>query len=118
MNSKLALTAIVMFAVIMGLGVMSPAMAAPGNPNSKATTEVCHLFEAVEDNPDTPEDETEPAHWGVLHTSIKGATNGHVNGHGDSLIGDETDPEADPPTITEADCLAQETPELVPETEV
>jgi len=118
MNSKLALTAIVMFAVIMGLGVMSPAMAAPGNPNSKATTEVCHLFEAVEDDPDTPEDETEPARWGVLHTNNKGATNGHVNGHGDSLIGDVTAPEADPPTITEADCLAQEIPDPVTETEV
>jgi len=118
MNSKLAITAIVMFAVIMGLGVMSPAMAAPGNPNSKATTEVCHLFEAVEDNPDTQEDETELAHWGVLHTNNKGATNGHVNGHGDSLIGGNTDPDADPPTITLDDCIAQEIPEPVLETEV
>ncbi len=118
MNSKLALTAIVMVAVIMGLGVMSPAMAAPGNPNSKATTEVCHLFEAEEDNPDTPEDETELAHWGVLHTNNNGATNGHVNGHGDSLIGDETNPDADPPTITVDDCGLLEIPEPVPETVV
>lgn len=110
MNSKLALTAIVMVAVVMGIASMAPAMAAPGNPNSKATTEVCHLFEAVEDDPDTPEVETEPAHWGVLNTNNKGATNGHVNGHGDSLIGDATDPTADPPTITEADCILQVIP--------
>jgi len=113
MNSKLAITAIAMFAVVMGMSSFTPAIADPGNPNSNATTQVCHLFEAVEDNPDTPEDESEPAHWGGLFTNSNGATNGHLK-HGDSLIGDVTDPLADPPTITETDCLALPVPEPEP----
>jgi hypothetical protein len=113
MNSKLALTAIAMFAAIMGLGITSPAMAAPGNPNSNATTQVCHLFEAVENNPETPEDESEPAHWGGLYTSSNGATNGHLK-HGDSLIGEVTDLAAEPPTITVEDCIVLPVPEPEP----
>ena len=103
MNRKIALTAIAMFAVILGMSAVAPAMAAPGNPQSQATTQVCHLFEEVVDDPNTPEDETEAAHWGVLYTNTNGATNGHLK-HGDSLIGDTTDPTADPPTITVDDC--------------
>ena len=109
MNKKIALTAIAMFAVILGMSAVAPAMAAPGNPQSQATTQVCHLFEEVVDDPTTPEDETEAAHWGVLYTNTNGATNGHLK-HGDSLIGDTTDPTADPPTITVVDCEAQAVP--------
>jgi len=98
-----------MFAVILGMSAVAPAMAAPGNPQSQATTQVCHLFEEVVDDPNTPEDETEAAHWGVLYTNTNGATNGHLK-HGDSLIGDATDPTAVPPTITVTDCEAQAVP--------
>ena len=106
MNSKIALAAIAMFAVIMSLSAIGPVMAAPGNPQSKATTAVCHLFE---EEIDEETGETIPAHWGVLYTNSNGATNGHLK-HGDSLIGEVTDPTADPPTITEADCIAQTVP--------
>ena len=46
MNTKLALTAIAIFAVTLGLGVLSPAMAAPNK------VDVCH-YEAEEIDPDT-----------------------------------------------------------------
>jgi len=111
MNRILTIPAIAMFAVVLGLGVLSPAMAAPGNPNSNATVEVCHFFEEEFD------EETNAvidAHWGVLHTSFKGAQNGHVNGHGESVIGEVTDPTADPlPTITFAECIVQEDPPVL-----
>ncbi len=111
MNSKLAFTAITLFAVVMGIASLSPAMAAPNNPQSNATTAVCHLFEEEFDNPETPDvDESTPAHWGELYASSKGAVNGHIKGHGDSVIGDITDLTATPPTITVADCLAQAVP--------
>ena len=59
MNSKLAITAIVMFAVIMGLGAMSPAMAAPNeNANHKANAgkiTICHVEEDDLSTPDVDE---------------------------------------------------------------
>ena len=111
MNRILTIPAIAMFAVVLGLGVLSPAMAAPGNPNSNATVEVCHFFE---EEIDEETNAVIDAHWGVLHTSFKGAQNGHVNGHGESVIGDETNPDADPlPTITLDACLEQDSPEPV-----
>jgi hypothetical protein len=111
MHDKYTLTAIVMFAAILGMSTIVPALAAPGNPRSQATTAVCHLFE---EEIDEETGEITPAHWGVLYTSSQGATNGHLK-HGDSLIGDVTDPDAEPPTITVDDCIAQTVPEPVPE---
>ena len=111
MNSKIALTAFAMFAVIIGMSAIGPALAAPGNPTSKATTAVCHLFE--EEIDEVTGEVISEAHWGVLFTSSSGATNGHLK-HGDSLIGEVTDPLADPPTITEGDCLALPVPEPEP----
>jgi len=106
MNRILTISAITMFAVVLGLGVVSPAMAVPGNPNSKATTEVCHLFEAEFDDEGN---ETSSVHWGVLNTNSNGATNGHVNGHGDKLIDDAVDPAEG--TITTENCGLQDIPE-------
>jgi len=46
MNRILTISAIAMFAVVLGLGVVGPAMAAKEvNPNSSADTGVCHYFE-------------------------------------------------------------------------
>ncbi len=85
MNSKLALTAIVMFAVVMGMSSIAPAMA-------KADTPICHYAEAVfETDPITGEVildvdgnpiVLEEAHWKVITVNNKGATNGHVGHHG------------------------------------
>jgi len=106
MNRIQTIAAIAMFAVVLGMSAIAPAMAAPGNPNSKATTQVCHLFEAEFDEEGN---ETSPAHWGVLHTNSNGATNGHVNGHGDKLIDDIGEPAEG--TITTENCIVQDIPE-------
>ena len=105
MNRILTISVIAMFAVVLGVSAFAPAMAAPGNPNSKATTQVCHFFEAEFDDDGF---ETSPAHWGVLHTNSNGATNGHVNGHGDKLIDDSDDPVEG--TISTVACGMQDDP--------
>jgi len=106
MNTKLSIAAIAMFAVIMGVGAIAPAIAAPGNPTSKATTEICHFAEEVLllEDPDgdgifTPvlEDPDgdgiftpvvlEPAHWMFLFVNNNGAVNGHLK-HGEDVDGD------------------------------
>ncbi len=88
------------------MSTFAPALAVPGNPNSKATTEVCHLFEAEFDDDGN---ETSPAQWGVLNTNSNGATNGHVNGHGDKLIDDSGEPAEG--TITTEACGMQDVPD-------
>ena len=75
MNTKLALTAIAMFAVILGMSALTPAMAV--KPDTKIW--VCHFAEAedvLEDG--IPTGETIPAHYVVIHISENG-WNGHQN---------------------------------------
>ena len=88
MNSKLALTAIVMFAVTLGLGVLSPAMAAPNKES------VCH-YEAEEIDPDTGA--VIDDFWTIISISGNGnAVNAHLanhaNGTDTDMVIDETDP--------------------------
>jgi hypothetical protein len=109
MNSKIALTAIVMFAVIMGMSAIGPVMAAPGNQQSKATTAVCHLFE--EEIDEITGEVISEAHWGVLYTSSNGATNGHLK-HGDLLIDDSSEPAEG--TINSVACSELPVPEPEP----
>jgi len=85
MRTTLTIAAIAMFAVILGMSAIAPAMATPGNPNSNATTAQCH-FDVVIDDPDTlGVDESLESAWIVLHTSSQGSTNGHQK-HGDKLV--------------------------------
>ena len=90
MKTTYTIAAIAMFAVILGMGALSPAMAdhkktVPNNDTSKARTLVCHLCEDEVD--EFTGDVISPAHYDGLLTSSKGATNGHLN-HEDLLIGD------------------------------
>jgi hypothetical protein len=134
MNSKLALSAVVMIAAIMVFGAISPAMAAPnenasdrakeragdkGNDKAKAgKVSICHWQEEVLDDPDTTDvDESEPAEWVVINVSAN-AQKAHVDKHTDgtdvdTLIDDSDEPAAD--TITTEGCLDRNTPEPVPE---
>jgi len=74
-----------MFAVIMGISTIAPAMAYhEENPRSNATTSQCH-FDVVEDDLETDVDESLESAWIVLHTSSKGSTNGRLK-HGDVLV--------------------------------
>ena len=94
MNKITTLSAIAMFAVIMGMSAFAPAMATPNNDKSSATTAVCHFFavyqvdeegELILDENDEPILDEELSAWIVLHTSSKGAEKGHQK-HGDVLV--------------------------------
>ncbi len=100
MKTTFTIAAIAMFAVVLGVGALSPALAAPNNEKSSATTAVCHYFaEYVLDADGNPvlDDDGEPiideaaSAWGVLYVSSQGAANGHTK-HGDLII--TTDAEA------------------------
>ena len=86
MNNKLAITAIVMFAVVLGVSSIAPALA-------KADTTICHFAETeFETDPLTGDIINDPvtglpivleeAHWMFKTLNSKGAANGHVGHHG------------------------------------
>ncbi len=83
MNPKLALATIVAFAAIMGLGLLSPVMAAPSeNANPKASVgkvKICHWQEEVLDEID-PTIVLEEAKWVVIDVS-KNAEDAHIDVH-------------------------------------
>lgn len=94
MNTKLAMTAIALFAVTLGLGVLSPAMAAPNK------VDVCH-YEAEEIDPDTGAIIDD--FWTIISISGNGkAVQKHMANHGngtdmDGVIGVD---------YTVAECMA------------
>ena len=90
MNKTIALAAIVMVAVIMGMSAFVPAaMAARGGPHGQANDAVCHLGgQATE----TPDDDL----WVVLYVKFN-AVQGHLD-HGDDDIDGG---------FSDADCLGQ-----------
>lgn len=94
MNSKLTIAAITLFAVTLGLGVLSPAMAAPNKVS------VCH-YEAEEIDPDTGA--VIDDFWTIISISSNGkAVEKHIANHGngtdsDGVIGVD---------YTEAECMA------------
>ena len=126
MNSKLALTAIVMVAAIMAFGAVSPAMAAPNeNANDKAKVgkvSICHWQEEeilLDENDEPVLDENgdpivlEEAEWVVINVS-KNAQKAHVGKHTDgtdvdTVIDGSVEPAEE--TITTDDCLARNTAE-------
>ena len=82
MNNKLAITAIVMFAVVMGMASMTPAMAA------KNKVDLCHYSAEETILVDTDGDgigdteEVIPEHWKIINISQNGnAVNAHENNH-------------------------------------
>ena len=87
MNSKLTITAIALFAVTLGLGVLSPAMAAQNKVS------VCH-YEAEEIDLDTGA--VIDDFWTIISISSNGnAVNAHLanhaNGTDTDMVIDETD---------------------------
>lgn len=88
-----------MFAVIMGMSAVAPAMATPNNEKSSATTAICHYFavyqvdengELILDENDEPILDEALSAWGVLYVSSQGAAKGHTN-HGDETITSEAE---------------------------
>ncbi|MCV0430494.1 hypothetical protein [Nitrosopumilus sp.] len=59
MKTTFTIAAIAMFAVILGMGALAPAMAAPNdNANEKAKAGKISICHVELDDPDTPEDES------------------------------------------------------------
>ena len=78
MNRILTISAIVMFAVVMGIASMTPAMAA------KNKVDLCHYSaeEIVVDDLGVPTGEVIPEHWKIINISQNGnAVNAHENNH-------------------------------------
>jgi len=125
MNRKLAITAIVMFAVVMGIASMTPAMAA------KNKVDLCHYSaeEIVVDDLGMPTGEVILEHWKIINISQNGnAVNAHENNH--AQANEEGDPthdfqitdvdDADAQAANQADCdaLILDFPPPIDETEV
>ena len=78
MKTTYTIAAIVMFAVMLGLSTLSPAIAAKA-----PKVDICHFAEEEtifdeDGNPTVIE-----AHWKILNVNKNGADNGHVGNHGD-----------------------------------
>jgi len=112
MNRLLTISAIAMFAVVLGMSSITPAMA-------KADTPICHYAETeFLTDPDTgvvitdPDNNDEPivleaAHWKVITVNSKGATKGHVEHHGpvdDQTLKDFEIDESEGSGKTSGDC--------------
>ena len=95
MNTKLSITAIGMFAVILGMGMFSPAMAAKQNK-----FDVCHFEE--EQTIDNGDGTTTviPAVWEVININGN-ALSAHIGVHGDGVNFDQLIDD----TFTVDDCL-------------
>jgi len=76
MNNKITITVIALFAVMLGMSALTPAMAVKPDPKIW----VCHFAEAEEVLGDDglPTGEIIPAHYVVIHISENG-WNGHQN---------------------------------------
>jgi len=80
MNRILTISAIAMFAVVLGLGVLSPAMAAKPDSNGVHKVVICHYQEAETiDNGDGTFTEIPEAYL-VIEVDKKGKMNGHFKG--------------------------------------
>jgi plastocyanin len=118
MNRKLALTSIILFAVIMGIASMTPAMAA------KNKVDLCHFSAEetilVDTNGDGIGDTEEviQEHWSIINISTNGkAVNAHERNHaqdnGDGTFTNDfviTDADADVQAVNQSACDALITP--------
>jgi len=120
MNKITTLAAISMFAVIMGMSAIAPAMAGKGNPNGAADTPVCHLFAAYTED-EVPVYLPDESSWDVLFVNEKGL-NGHTSDELDAVHNDdvfefvgEFDPESEDYLNWLSGCQETEVPEEDPE---
>ncbi len=122
-----------MFAVVLGLGVLSPAMATPRDDNGKHKVVICHYQEAKTTDRNGEDLEIPiPEAYVVINIDKAGKMNGHIrnnvahhfpvdandvqNGEGDFVIDNV---EADNPTPDDNDSVADcvELDEALPEPE-
>ena len=86
MNKTISLAAIAMFAVTLGLGVLSPAMASQPDENGKHKVDVCHFADAKNIFNATGDDTWTNSTAGmvVIDVDNKGQMNGHFDKNGDA----------------------------------
>ena len=86
MNKKIALSAIAMFAVTLGLGIFSPALAEKPDSDGKHKMEICHFSEAKNIFNATGDDTWTNSTAGmvVIDVDNKGKLNGHFDKSGDA----------------------------------
>ena len=96
MRTTLTIAAIAMFAVILGMSAIAPAMASPNSDHNPKTT-VCHFDRDTNDDGD---ETTNDRAW-IVQMVNKHAKIAHL-GHGDVLI---------PDTISASDCTDQVLPD-------
>ena len=117
MNKITTLAAISMFAVTLGLGLMSPALATPPDGDGEHKMQICHFQEEKTILNDDGTTTTIPAQWALIDVDNKGKMNGHFDkdgnarhvdvdgtGLGDMVIDDSDEPAEG--TISTADCEA------------
>jgi len=78
MEKTIAITAIVLVAVVMGMSTFAPAAMAAPNGNAKATFDVCHWGTGPDGEKNTGDEE-----WEVIFVHSKGSMKGHVDRHTD-----------------------------------
>jgi len=115
MKTTLTIAAIAMFAVMLGMSALAPAMAVPNdNANEKAKVgklTICHWQEEVLDDPLTTDvDEFEPAEWVVINVS-RNAEKAHVDVHTD---GENFDVELSEEDVTAGLCSDGTHPNSIP----
>ncbi len=83
MKTTYTIAVIAMFAVTLGLGLMSPALASQPDENGKHKTLLCHFQEEktiiVDEEPVII-----PAEWALIDVDNKGKMNGHFDKNGDT----------------------------------
>jgi hypothetical protein len=84
MKTTLTIAAIVMFAVTMGLGLMSPALATQPEGEVDHKTQICHYQEAETIINDDETTTDIPAEWALIDVDNKGQMNGHFDKNGDT----------------------------------
>jgi len=84
MNKTISLSAIAMFAVVMGMSAFAPAAMGAPNGNAKADIRVCHYGAGPDKDPTTFEDNE----WEVIFLHSQGSLKGHVDKHTDGVFFD------------------------------
>jgi len=123
MNRILTISAIAMFAVVLGVSAFAPAMATPRDDNGEHKVVICHYQEAKTTDRDGNDLEIPiPEAYVVINIDKAGKMNGHIrndvahhfpvdendvkNGEGDFVIDNDAEEPDFPPYDSEADCLA------------
>jgi hypothetical protein len=84
MNKITTWAAISMFAVTLGLGIMSPALATPADEDGEHKMQICHYAEAETITNDDGTTTDIPAEWALIDVDNAGKLNGHFDKNGDA----------------------------------